>query len=286
MHEAIVSPRSRLVADVQLNESEARQANEKHRGLDRQSETGHSIALVVNNENENVVLAPIVAADTHVSSVSGNVFSSDSAVLGGDQPFAGKRIFDVFGALFLIIAFLPLVIPIVVAMSVSGGSIIYKHRRVGRYGKIFKCYKFRTMVPNADKVLQELLDRDPQAKVEWLRDHKLRTDPRITFIGTFLRRTSLDELPQLLNVLRGQMSLVGPRPVIKDELLRYGRSASAYLSVKPGLTGLWQVSGRNNLDYRRRVALDVYYVRNQSLLLDFFILLKTIRVILVGDGAY
>jgi len=142
------------------------------------------------------------------------------------------------------------------------------------------------MVPNADQVLHDLIARDPELKAEWIRDHKLRHDPRVTRLGRFLRRTSLDELPQLMNVLRGEMSLVGPRPVIREELLRYGRSVGTYLAAKPGITGLWQVNGRNDTDYRRRVVLDAYYVRNQNLLLDLYVLMKTIGVVLSGNGAY
>jgi lipopolysaccharide/colanic/teichoic acid biosynthesis glycosyltransferase len=134
--------------------------------------------------------------------------------------------------------------------------------------------------------LHELLAKNEVLKAEWLRSHKLRHDPRITRIGRFLRRTSLDELPQLWNVLRGEMSLVGPRPIIREELLRYGRASASYLAVRPGITGLWQTMGRNDTDYRRRVAMDVYYVRNQTVLLDIYILAKTVRVVVIGDGAY
>jgi len=205
------------------------------------------------------------------------------------SPYAAtKRALDVLGAVVLAVVFSPLFLAIViVALSRrEGGSIIYKHRRVCRDGRTFECLKFRTMVPNADQVLRELLESDPAIKAEWLRDHKLRCDPRVTRLGRFLRRTSLDELPQLWNVMRGEMSLVGPRPVVREELLRYGRNVRAYLSAKPGITGLWQVKGRNDTDYRRRVVLDTYYVRNQNLLLDLYILLKTTRVVLGGSGAY
>jgi exopolysaccharide production protein ExoY len=198
----------------------------------------------------------------------------------------GKRTLDVVGAVILAAVFSPLVLVIIAVMGWEEGSIIYRHRRVGRDGQSFECLKFRTMVPNADQVLRELLERDPVIKAEWLRDHKLRCDPRVTRLGKFLRRTSLDELPQLWNVMRGEMSLVGPRPVVREELLRYGRNVRAYLSAKPGITGLWQVKGRNDTDYRRRVVLDTYYVRNQNLLLDLYILLKTTRVVLGGSGAY
>jgi len=201
--------------------------------------------------------------------------------------YAGpKRILDIVGAVVLAVVFSPLVLAIIVFMGRWDGSIIYRHRRVGRNGQTFECLKFRTMVPNADQVLRELLERDPAIKAEWVRDHKLRCDPRVTRLGRFLRRTSLDELPQLWNVMRGEMSLVGPRPVVREELLRYGRNVRAYLSAKPGITGLWQVKGRNDTDYRRRVALDTYYVRNQNFLLDLYILFKTTRVVLGGSGAY
>ncbi|HEV2270401.1 MAG TPA: sugar transferase [Steroidobacteraceae bacterium] len=199
---------------------------------------------------------------------------------------AAKRILDVAGAIVLAAVFSPLILLIAVRMRQEGGSIIYKHRRIGRDGRAFECLKFRTMVPNADQVLRELLERDPAIKAEWVRDHKLRSDPRVTRLGRFLRRTSLDELPQLWNVMRGEMSLVGPRPVVREELLRYGRNVRTYLSAKPGITGLWQVKGRNDTDYRRRVVLDTYYVRNQNLLLDLYILVKTTRVVLGGSGAY
>jgi len=197
-----------------------------------------------------------------------------------------KRLLDVVGAIALGLLFSPLIITIVLLMRRDGSSVIYRHRRVGRGGKMFSCLKFRTMVPNADQVLRNLLERDPDLRAEWIRDHKLRNDPRVTRLGRFLRRTSLDELPQLLNVLRGEMSLVGPRPVVREELLRYGRNVRTYLAAKPGITGLWQVTGRNNTDYRRRVVLDTYYVRNQNLLLDLYILIKTTGVVLGGSGAY
>jgi lipopolysaccharide/colanic/teichoic acid biosynthesis glycosyltransferase len=209
----------------------------------------------------------------------------DETLIPSPVERALKRVLDIVGTLLLIVVFSPFIIPIALFIRMSG-PVIYKHRRVGKNGRPFDCLKFRTMVPNADRYLADVLEKDPELKAEWIRDHKLRDDPRITTLGKFLRRTSLDELPQLWNVLRGEMSLVGPRPVVKEELLRYGRSVVVYYAAKPGLTGLWQVSGRNELDYRRRVAIDVYYVRNRNLLLDVYILLKTTKVVLAGKGAY
>jgi lipopolysaccharide/colanic/teichoic acid biosynthesis glycosyltransferase len=197
-----------------------------------------------------------------------------------------KRIVDVVGACTAIVVLSPLILLIVAISFTSRGSPFYNHRRVGQGGVFFNCLKFRTMVKNADEVLQNLLDSDRQIKEEWLRHHKLKDDPRITRFGRFLRKTSLDELPQLWNVLKGDMSLVGPRPVVPDELKRYGSRVTVFLSALPGITGLWQVSGRNDTDYRRRVAQDVFYVRSQSFTLDLYILLKTLPAVFAKHGAY
>jgi Undecaprenyl-phosphate galactose phosphotransferase WbaP len=218
--------------------------------------------------------------------VRGGAAGSAEFIRGWSLRAAIKRVFDVIGAIVLSLVFAPLMFVIVVLLRSEGGPVIYRHRRIGRDGKVFDCYKFRSMKVDADRVLRALLEQHPELKAEWLRDHKLRDDPRITRLGRFLRHTSLDELPQVWNVLRGEMSLVGPRPVVREELMRYGRSLPVYLSAKPGITGLWQVTGRNDTDYRRRVALDVYYVRKQNLLFDLFILLKTTSVVLGGGGAY
>ncbi len=159
------------------------------------------------------------------------------------------------------------------------------HYRVGYEGKLFRCMKFRTMLRNSEQVLADLLRNDPQARAEWARDQKLANDPRTTRVGRFLRRSSLDELPQLLNVLRGEMNLVGPRPITVAELTRYGSLRWHYLSVRPGITGLWQVSGRNNTTYDERVALDRRYVEQRSWWFDLGILLKTVRVVVMREGA-
>lgn len=197
-----------------------------------------------------------------------------------------KRAFDILGASALLFVLLPIFIVIACVVLSDGGSVFFGHPRVGRGGRSFRCLKFRSMVPKADVVLAELLATDAGAREEWNRDFKLKNDVRITAVGRFLRKTSLDELPQLWNVLRGDMSLVGPRPIVTKELERYGADVRYYLSVRPGVTGLWQVSGRNNVDYSTRVALDVSYVKERSTLLDISILLRTFKVVFDGSGAY
>ena len=198
----------------------------------------------------------------------------------------GKRALDILGALSIGAVFSPVIITAIAVLVAQKGPVFFAHERVGRRGEMFRCYKFRTMVPNADAVLNELLENDSEARAEWLRDFKLRKDPRVTPMGRFLRKTSLDELPQLWNVLNGTMSLVGPRPVVREELLRYGRGARFYLANRPGLTGLWQVSGRSDIDYSRRVALDRAYTENASLWLDIRIVFRTVWIVLRVKGAY
>lgn len=197
-----------------------------------------------------------------------------------------KRCMDIFGSLALIIILSPLLLSLYLLIRRDGGNAIYGHERVGQNKKLFKCLKFRSMVLDSDKVLDEILASDSKARAEWEKDFKLRNDPRITPIGAFIRRTSLDELPQLFNVLIGQMSLVGPRPVVIDELAYYKEDVDYYLMAKPGMTGLWQVSGRNNVDYDTRVYFDSWYVKNWSLWNDIAILFKTIQVVRKEDGAY
>lgn len=197
-----------------------------------------------------------------------------------------KRIFDIFVSIALITLLSPAFVYISWKVTRDGGSPIYGHERVGLRGLKFKCLKFRSMIINSKNVLEDLLATDPEAQAEWEKDFKLKNDPRITPIGHFLRKTSLDELPQLWNVLIGEMSLVGPRPVVEAELERYGDDVEYYLMTKPGMTGLWQVSGRNDTDYATRVYLDAWYVKNWSLWYDIAILFKTINVVLKRDGAY
>ncbi|EPH0466237.1 undecaprenyl-phosphate galactose phosphotransferase WbaP [Klebsiella quasipneumoniae] len=197
-----------------------------------------------------------------------------------------KRLFDLTGSIIIIALLSPLLFYISIKVKKDGGPAIYGHERIGKDGKPFKCLKFRSMVINSKEVLDELLRTDPEAKKEWDATFKLKKDPRITKIGTFLRRTSLDELPQLFNVLKGEMSLVGPRPIITAELERYNDEVDYYLLSKPGMTGLWQVSGRSDVDYETRVYLDAWYVKNWSMWNDIAILFKTISVVLKKDGAY
>lgn len=189
-------------------------------------------------------------------------------------------------AALLLVLLSPVMLAVAVAIwRVDGAPVMFGHYRVGRNGRIFKCLKFRTMLRNSQEALAELLQRDPEARAEWERDHKLSRDPRITGIGAFLRRTSLDELPQLLNVLRGEMALVGPRPITVQELTRYGRVRWHYLSVRPGMTGLWQVSGRNRVTYAERVDLDRSYVEQRTVAMDVKILVRTVKVVAERDGA-
>ena len=197
-----------------------------------------------------------------------------------------KRVLDLLGALLLAVLLSPLLLVVAATLARDRGPILYRHSRTGRNGRTFGCLKFRTMVPDAERALRDLLHQNPDLQREWMRDQKLRDDPRVTAIGRFLRRTSLDELPQLWNVLKGDMSLVGPRPVVREEWQRYGRRLGTFLAAKPGVTGLWQVMGRSDCGYRRRVALDTYYVRKRGLLLDISILLRTVKIVLCGRGAY
>jgi undecaprenyl-phosphate galactose phosphotransferase len=198
-----------------------------------------------------------------------------------------KEVFDRVLSILLFVLFLPLLLLLYIVVYLSSrGDPIYKQKRVGEHGRRFHIYKFRTMRVNADKMLEEILENDPAKKAEWEKEFKLKDDPRITRVGKFLRRTSLDELPQLFNVFQGKMSLVGPRPIIEDEIAKYGEYFDYFTAVKPGITGLWQVSGRNDIAYDERVRLDVWYVRNWSLELDIMILVKTAAIVLMRKGSY
>ena len=198
-----------------------------------------------------------------------------------------KTIFDFALTLVGTVAISPILIFIAIWIYIdSPGPVIFKHTRIGKNGKKFFCYKFRSMCIDAKEKLAELLENDPVAKAEWKRDFKLKNDPRITKSGAFLRRTSLDELPQIFNVLKGEMSLVGPRPVIEEELERYGEYVNDYLMVKPGITGMWQINGRNDTSYAERVCMDSWYVRNWSIWIDNLILWRTLKSVIRCKGAY
>jgi lipopolysaccharide/colanic/teichoic acid biosynthesis glycosyltransferase len=197
------------------------------------------------------------------------------------------RSLDIVVALIAIAILFPVIfILCVVIFAHDGGQPIFAHRRIGRGGRKFPCLKLRTMVVDADARLLHLLENNPEALAEWQRDQKLRNDPRITPLGAFLRRSSLDELPQLINVLFGHMSLVGPRPIVDAEVIRYGRYFHFYCAVRPGITGLWQVSGRNNTSYRRRVAIDTVYSRSKSLGGDLAIIGRTFPAVLMSKGSF
>jgi Undecaprenyl-phosphate galactose phosphotransferase WbaP len=197
------------------------------------------------------------------------------------------RILDIslilFAAPYILLAFI--IIMVLIKLD-SDGPVFYRQARIGRFGRKFYVYKFRTMVQNADQILQTYLQNSPELKAEWLATHKLKKDPRVTRVGSLLRKLSLDELPQLWNIWIGEMSVVGPRPIVDEEVEKYGKCFQLYVQVRPGLTGLWQVSGRNDTTYERRVELDEYYILHRSLRLDIQIIWKTVAVVLYRKGAY
>lgn len=198
-----------------------------------------------------------------------------------------KRIFDIIATICGGILILPIFVMIVLLIYLdSPGPIVFGHKRIGQGGKEFSCYKFRSMVPNAQEALEVYLKENPAAREEWERDFKLKDDPRVTRIGKFLRKTSLDELPQLWNVLIGNMSLVGPRPIVRDEIVKYGDYINDFYLVTPGITGVWQVSGRSDTTYEERVLMDSWYVHNWSVWIDIVYLLKTVLVVYKAKGAY
>jgi Undecaprenyl-phosphate galactose phosphotransferase WbaP len=225
-----------------------------------------------------------------------DIFERDNGKINGQQVprltlhrgrHTAKRVVD----LFLILALSPpiLLLSAIIALLLkleSRDPVLYRQERIGLGGHRFYTWKFRTMIHDADAVLAKYLEQHSELREEWERNHKLRNDPRVTWAGRILRRTSLDELPQLWNVLKGEMSLVGPRPIVEQETVRYGDHFGEYLQALPGITGLWQVSGRNDLSYDERVALDVYYVRQWSVWMDMQIMAQTVSVVLQGKGAY
>jgi undecaprenyl-phosphate galactose phosphotransferase len=197
-----------------------------------------------------------------------------------------KRSFDIVASGLAVLALSPVMLAVALLVRRDGEKAFFGHSRVGYQGRTFKCLKFRSMVPNSSEILKQHLEDNPAARVEWNKDMKLKNDPRVTKIGKILRATSLDELPQLINVLRGDMSLVGPRPIVTEECARYDSDIALYYMVRPGLTGLWQVSGRNDVSYKNRVKMDSLYISNWSLWHDIAIILKTFPVIFKRTGAY
>lgn len=199
-----------------------------------------------------------------------------------------KRTFDLLFSFCALIICLPLYLFITLAVRLSSkGPILYGHKRIGRGGKPFQCWKFRTMYQDAEERLEEILSQDSEKRKEWNSTHKLKNDPRVTPIGSFLRKTSLDELPQFWNVIKGDLSVVGPRPVVHEEISRhFGLKAAKILSIRPGITGIWQVSGRNDTCYSTRVMLDEKYVDNRSIALDLKLIFKTLPKMISSKGAY
>ncbi len=198
-----------------------------------------------------------------------------------------KRIFDLVCTIGGGVLILPIIAVVALLVAIDNkGNVIFAHRRIGKDGKEFPCYKFQTMIPNAQEKLQEYLASNPEARKEWEESFKLTNDPRVTKLGGFLRKTSLDELPQLWNVIKGDMSLVGPRPIVKKEIERYGQYFREYSMVLPGITGMWQASGRSDTTYDERVAMDTWYVRNWSVWLDILYLAKTVKAVICSKGAY
>ena len=219
--------------------------------------------------------------------VQRGVASAEDAPVQHSPGLGAQRLADLLMAMLTIAALAPLMLTLTFLIWVSdGGAPLYGHIRVGRMGQLFRCWKFRSMVVDSDKILAEHLAADPKARAEWEANHKLRQDPRITAVGRFLRASSLDELPQIWNVWLGEMSIVGPRPIVIAEIERYKANFTDYCACRPGITGLWQISGRNDLSYDQRVALDTRYAKSRSLLLDLKIIMSTIPAVLSQRGSY
>ena len=253
-------------------------------------EMTHMINYSVSAFRYNVLIPDFFSINNiwmHVRDFEGILGFATSHRLKMNWNLTFKRIMDLILVSLGGLIILPFLLMIALAVKISSpGPVLYGHKRVGLNGKQLNTYKFRSMVMDADEKLKSVLDADPRLREEWESTHKLKDDPRVTIAGKFLRRTSFDEFPQLINILKGEMSLVGPRPVTDPELKKYGENARRVLSVKPGLTGLWQVSGRSDTDYAERVSYDLYYIQSWSVWLDLWILYRTPAVIFKGKGAY
>lgn len=248
------------------------------------------ITPIMNNYRYTISVAKLQNSFTstqHIKDIDGIIGFASTHNLTFKTNLFLKRLLDIF----LILFFSPIIIPVFVLLMIltkitSRGPIFYGHPRVGKNGKEFKCWKFRSMNINSQEMLKEILEHDPVRRAEWEAERKFKDDPRVTRFGKILRKTSLDELPQLINILKGEMSFVGPRPVTKPELDKYGNHKDFVLSVSPGLSGMWQTSGRSETSYEERIYYDTYYIQNWSVWLDIWILIKTVAVVLVGKGAY
>ena len=231
---------------------------------------------------------PGVSSSTqHIKDIAGIIGYSSTHNLTFKFNLFIKRLLDIILILFISPILIPVFIIIGILVKItSKGPVFYGHKRAGKNGKEFKCWKFRTMCIDSQEQLEKILATDPVRKAEWEKDRKFTDDPRVTKFGKILRKTSLDELPQLINILTGEMSFVGPRPVTVSELSKYKESKDFVLSVTPGLTGMWQVSGRSDTGYEERITFDTYYIQNWSIWLDIWILIKTVWVVLKGKGAY
>ncbi len=221
-------------------------------------------------------------SDTNTAGVISPVHTVERSEVGHGR----KRALDIVGGTTMLLLAMPVMAGICVVLAAQGAPVIFRHRRVGKGGRTFPCLKFQTMVPDAQAVLDAHLRDDPVAAAEWAATRKLKSDPRVTWIGRLLRKTSLDELPQLLNVIGGHMSLVGPRPIVEAETIHYGEHLGHYHSVRPGLTGPWQISGRSDTTYAQRVSLDVKYVQERTLRSDISIILRTVPAVLKARGSY
>lgn len=246
-------------------------------------------------------LNDVTSAHSRVSPGSASAFGGTGAEVSGHGPVSlasdvadrsfyvrsgGKRMFDIVVASSLLLFLMPIMLVIAVAVAIQGGlPVLFSHKRIGQGESTFGCLKFRSMVRDADVQLAHLLQTDPASRREWEETQKLRVDPRVHAVGNLLRKSSLDELPQLFNVLRGEMSLVGPRPIVAAEVIRYGKQFRHYTAVRPGLTGLWQVSGRSDVGYGERVAFDIEYVQAIGFWSDMRVLVKTAWVVVAGRGS-
>jgi len=246
---------------------------------------------IVSEAFEHIMVMPNLDGVTNSAVVARDLSGTLAVVIKHNllNPWAQrlKRALDLFGAVVGGFFICPLLLIIAVLIKLdTPGPVLFGHRRLGARDEHFLCWKFRTMHEDAERMLNKCLQRYPNLQAEWEQNHKLRDDPRVTRIGRFLRRTSLDELPQLWNVLRGEMSLAGPRPIVDAEVSKYEKDYELYRRIRPGMSGFWQVGGRSEIDYKTRVAMDAYYVRNWSVWLDIIILTRTVKVVLFNHGAY